>query len=222
MELKYSPYRRFAASRREQSERGFTLIEVLIVVSIIAILATMTFAGVQIAQRQARNAQAKSEVANFCQSIDMYYTDEKTYPGRTQKQIDSDTNQFPDVYFALLDDAAPEGRGGRNSPYIKLERERVVIENEDWDEDTDEADTRWVTAKRSQLTDSKVDKYYLDPFRTFSVYIYRCNKGRKPKNWMLNTRGYDFYSIGPDEQDDTVLGDEEEDEENESDDVSNS
>ena len=95
-------------------------------------------------------------------------------------------------------------------------------EDDDWDEDTDDAENRWIPAKRSQLTDSKVDKYYLDPFRTFSVYIYRCNKGRKPKNWMLNTRGYDFYSIGPDEQDDTVLGDEEEDEENESDDVSNS
>ena len=39
---------------------------------------------------------------------------------------------------------------------------------------------------------------------------------------MLNPRSYDFYSIGPDQEDDTVLGDDEEDEENENDDVSNS
>ena len=109
MEHKYSPCRRFAAGTREQAERGFTLIEVLIVVSIIAILATMTFAGVQIAQRQARNAQAKSEVSMFSQSIDMYYTDEKTYPGRGQKQINSDSNQFPDLYLALLDMAKGGG-----------------------------------------------------------------------------------------------------------------
>ena len=228
MEHKYSPCRRFAAGTREQArireqaERGFTLIEVLIVVSIIAILATMTFAGVQIAQRQARNAQAKSEVSMFSQSIDMYYTDEKTYPGRGQKQINSDSNQFPDLYLALLDMAKPEGRGGRNAPYIKLERERLVVEDDEWDEDIDEPENRWVQAKRSQIADSKVKKYYLDPFRTFSVYVYRCNKGRKPKGWMLNPRSYDFYSIGPDQEDDTVLGDDEEDEENENDDVSNS
>ncbi len=228
MEHKYSPCRRFAAGTREQArireqaERGFTLIEVLIVVSIIAILATMTFAGVQIAQRQARNAQAKSEVSMFSQSIDMYYTDEKTYPGRGQKQINSDSNQFPDLYLALLDMAKPEGRGGRNAPYIKLERERIVVEDDEWDEDTDDVENRWVQARRSQVADSKVKKYYLDPFRTFSVYVYRCNKGRKPKGWMLNPRSYDFYSIGPDQEDDTVLGDDEEDEENENDDVSNS
>ena len=216
MEHKYSPCRRFAAGTREQArireqaERGFTLIEVLIVVSIIAILATMTFAGVQIAQRQARNAQAKAEVSMFSQSIDMYYTDEKTYPGRGQKQINSDSNQFPDLYLALLDMAKPEGRGGRNAPYIKLERERIVVEDDEWDEDTDDVENRWVQARRSQVADSKVKKYYLDPFRTFSVYVYRCNKGKKAKDYMHNLRSADIYSTGSDENDQTRDGSDEE------------
>lgn len=197
MELKYSPYRRFAASGREQSERGFTLIEVLIVVSIIAILATMTFAGVQIAQRQARNAQAKSEVANFCQSIDMYYTDEKTYPGRAQKQIDSDTNQFPVLYNRLLGDPQPRGPGGRHSPYLLLTNDRVVVEDAGWDEDADEAQDRWTPASRGERANPKVKKYYLDPWG--NPYIYRWNKGR-------GSGSYDFYSLGPDGEDQTVLG----------------
>lgn len=222
MEQKYSPRRRFAAVVREQSQRGFTLIEVLIVVSIIAILATMTFAGVQIAQRSARNATAKSEVALFCQSLDMYYADEKTYPGRDAKQLNSDSNQFPALFVALLDDAAPRGRGGRNSPYMTLQRDRIVVEDDEWDEETGEPANRWIPARKSQVADAKVAKYYLDPFQTFNVYRYRCNRGRKFKSWMLNPKRYDFYSVGPDEEDDTVLGDDEEDEENDNDDVSNS
>ena len=225
MDHKYSPYRRFAAGIREQSERGFTLIEVLIVVSIIAILATFTFQGVQIAQENARAAQAKSEVANFCQSIDMYYTDEKTYPGRSQKNIDADTNQFPGLYLALLDDPAPGGRGGRNSPYMKMEKDRQAVENDNWDEDEPEGEPRYKKASKKQISDAKVAKYYFDPFRKGQVYIYRCNKGRKPKGWMLNPRGYDLYSVGPDQVDDTILGEDgedEEDDEYEIDDISNS
>ena len=221
MEQKYSPCRRFVAVLREQPERGFTLIEVLIVVSIIAILATLTFAGVQVAQRETRNAVAKQEVASFAQSIDMYFSDEGIYPGRGAKKFNSDSNQFPDLYLALLDTAVPEGRGGRNAPYLKLERERIVVEDDEWDEETDEPEYRWKAVKRSQLDDAKVDKYYLDPFQTFSVYIYRCNRGRKPKSWMLNKSRYDIYSIGPDKEDDTVLGDDEDDEDD-NDDVSNS
>ena len=141
--------------------------------------------------------------------------------GRGAKKFNSDSNQFPDLYLALLDTAVPEGRGGRNAPYLKLERERIVVEDDEWDEETDEPEYRWKAVKRSQLDDAKVYKYYLDPFQTFSVYIYRCNRGRKPKSWMLNKSRYDIYSIGPDKEDDTVLGDDEDDEDD-NDDVSNS
>ena len=88
-----------------------------------------------------------------------------------------------------------------------------------WDEDNDEAQDRWIPATRGEREDPKVQKYYTDAWR--NAYIYRCNRGRKSQTWMLNSRSYDFYSLGPDGEDGTVLGDEAEDEED-NDDISNS
>ena len=206
MEQQFSPCRRFAVASRGQLERGFTLIEVLIVISIIAILASMTFAGVQIVQEKTRVAQSRTEVSQFTQAIDRYQTDEKIYPGIEQEKLTSDDNQFPTLYGRLLGDPKPRGPGGRSSPYLKLSSQRVVVEDEDWDEDNDEAEDRWLVTNRSERADPKIKKYYIDPWR--NVYIYRCNRGRKSKGWMLNPRSYDFYSLGSNGEDETVLGEE--------------
>ena len=149
-------------------------------------------------------AQSRTEVAQFTRGVDLYLTDEKIYPGIELEKPTSDDNQFPVLYNRLLGDAKPRGPGGRSAPYIKLERERIVVEDADWDEDTDEAQDRWIRAARGERADPKVKKYYLDPWG--NPYIYRCNRGQKSASWMLNPRSYDFYSLGPDGEDQTVLG----------------
>ena len=80
MEQQFSPCRRLVVAPRGQLERGFTLVEVLIVISIIAILASISFAGVRIVQEKTRVAQSRTEVSQFTQAIDRYQTDEKIYP----------------------------------------------------------------------------------------------------------------------------------------------
>ena len=217
MEQQFSPCRRSVVAPRGQLERGFTLVEVLIVISIIAILASISFAGVRIVQEKTRVAQSRTEVSQFTQAIDRYQTDEKIYPGIEQEKITSDDNQFPTLYDRLLGDPKPRGRGGRSSPYLKLTNTRVVVEDEDWDEDNDEPEDRWLTTNRSERENPKIKKYYLDPWR--NVYVYRCNRGRKGAGWMLYPRSYDFYSFGSNGEDETVLGEDGEDEEN--DDITN-
>ena len=218
MEQHFSPRRRFAVTPRGQSVQGFTLVEVLIVISIIAILASISFAGVRIVQEKTRMAQSRTEVSQFTQAIDRYQTDEKIYPGIASEKLTSDDNQFPTLYDCLLGDPKPRGPGGRSSPYLKLTNQRIVIEDEDWDEDEDEPQARWIRSNRAERADGKVKKYYTDPWE--NVYIYRCNRGRKAAGWMLNPRSYDFYSVGPNGEDESVLGEELDEDEN--DDISNS
>ena len=133
MEQKSFTFRRFAVAPRGQLEQGFTLVEVLIVISIIAILASMSFAGIRVVQEKTRQAQTRTEVSQFTQAIDRYQTDEKIYPGIEREKLTSDDNQFPVLYNRLLGDPKPRGPGGRSAPYLKLSNDRIVVEDDDWD-----------------------------------------------------------------------------------------
>ena len=111
MEQKSFTFRRFAVAPRGQLEQGFTLVEVLIVISIIAILASMSFAGIRVVQEKTKQAQTRTEVSQFTQAIDRYQTDEKIYPGIEKEKLTSDDNQFPVLYNRLLGDPKPRGPG---------------------------------------------------------------------------------------------------------------
>lgn len=60
--------------------RGFTLIEMLTVIAIIAMLAGMLLPALSKARIRARVAKAKAEMLNIRVSIEQYYADYSTYP----------------------------------------------------------------------------------------------------------------------------------------------
>ena len=62
------------------SKRGFTLVEMLAVVAIIALLAGMLLPALSKARIRARVAKAKAEMLNIRVSIEQYYADYSTYP----------------------------------------------------------------------------------------------------------------------------------------------
>lgn len=64
-----------------KSERGFTLIEILIVVAIIAVLASAVLIGLGPVQRQGRDARRIQDLRQVQNALELYYSKCGYYPG---------------------------------------------------------------------------------------------------------------------------------------------
>jgi general secretion pathway protein G len=71
---------RIRVSRSLAGNRGFTLIEVLIVVTLVIILASVGLASYQNSVRRAREATLKEDLFRMRDAIDQYYADKNKYP----------------------------------------------------------------------------------------------------------------------------------------------
>jgi prepilin-type N-terminal cleavage/methylation domain-containing protein len=68
----------------QRKQQGFTLIEILIVVAIIAILASVTLVGLGPTQRQGRDARRLSDLREVQTGLELYYNKNGTYPNVTK------------------------------------------------------------------------------------------------------------------------------------------
>lgn len=182
-----------AVSRRG----GFTLIEILIVISIIALLSGFILVAVQRARRAAGESTTKVEVSSLSTALDSYVQDEADYPG-SQEKIDpnadaDEANHFPFLFEAIFGQKRPAGKGGRNAPYTNLDEKRVAI----WDPDSES----YESATLDQIRNPKVKKYLLDSFG--KPFVYRANKGRRLEEFMHRDQSADIYSLGFNGIDDT-------------------
>lgn len=66
--------------RSKKSQLGFTLIELLIAVSIIIILITIGAVSYSTANRNARDAQRKTDLRRVSAALEEYYADQHEYP----------------------------------------------------------------------------------------------------------------------------------------------
>lgn len=55
--------------------RGFTLIELLVVITIVAVLAAMSFAGVNAALKKAKITQGRVAASNLAQAVNRFYSE---------------------------------------------------------------------------------------------------------------------------------------------------
>jgi len=64
-------------------QKGFTLIELMIVVAIIAILGAIAFPSYQDQVRKTRRASAKADLMELASYMERYFTENNTYVGAT-------------------------------------------------------------------------------------------------------------------------------------------
>lgn len=84
---------RGAVHRSTQS--GFTLIELIIVVTIIGILAGLAIVNVRFAQRKAREAALMDNLATMRKAIDNFYADKQRYPSDLNELVPNYIRSIP-------------------------------------------------------------------------------------------------------------------------------
>jgi prepilin-type N-terminal cleavage/methylation domain-containing protein len=71
----FSTFYFLLSTSRVKTLRGFTLIELIVVITIIAILIGLLFPAINGAQRQAKKVQAKNDLMQIVAAMNAYYTD---------------------------------------------------------------------------------------------------------------------------------------------------
>src|SRR5688572_4306623 len=77
------------------SQKGFTLIELIIVVTIIGILAGLAIVNVKFAQRKAREAALMDNLATMRKAIDNFYADKQRYPSDLNELVPNYIRKIP-------------------------------------------------------------------------------------------------------------------------------
>ena len=76
------------AARRRRAQAGFTLLELIIVVAVIGILATIAMPRLLHAPERAREAVLKTNLRTLREGLDQYYADKGRYPATLEALLE--------------------------------------------------------------------------------------------------------------------------------------
>ncbi|MFH1161905.1 MAG: type II secretion system protein [Candidatus Jorgensenbacteria bacterium] len=73
--------------RRTRDKRGFTLIEMLIVVAIIGLLSSVILVGLGDVRKEARDTRRISDIRQMQNQLEIYYSEHQSYPPDVYEQL---------------------------------------------------------------------------------------------------------------------------------------
>jgi general secretion pathway protein G len=74
----------FETAKSRRSQAGFTLVEIMVVVAIIGMLASLAGVSAINQYRKTKRSNAKTQIILYSQSADLYYLDNDRYPTTSQ------------------------------------------------------------------------------------------------------------------------------------------
>jgi len=104
-------------SGKEYMKKGFTLMEILIAISIIAILTAIGIVSYASINRNARNAKRKSDVEQMRSALELYRADTGHYPS-INTTLDDASNLENDTAFVTYMDPVPTDPKGEQYQYL--------------------------------------------------------------------------------------------------------
>jgi general secretion pathway protein G len=106
-----------ASSGRSEKERGFTLVEMMVVIVIIGLLATIVIINVMPATERAAQARVRADLSTIEQAVDMYKLENLRYPSTQEglnalvpkyiRRLPNDPWNSPYVYVSPGPNGAP-------------------------------------------------------------------------------------------------------------------
>lgn len=81
--------------KQRSKQKGFSLVELLVVVTIIGILAAVAIVNVRFAQRKAQEAALKDNLFQLRKCIDNFYADKQHYPTTLEELVPYYVRRIP-------------------------------------------------------------------------------------------------------------------------------
>ncbi len=80
---------------RKTNQKGFTIIELLVVIVIIGILVALALPQLFAAQARGRDTDRKNDLKNISQQLETYYNDNNAYPADLEDLVDDYLSEVP-------------------------------------------------------------------------------------------------------------------------------